>query len=414
MIKIMSCPAPTSFLLSSIGQIGRLATRRCGSPPTSRIDHVVHFFATASLGIPPPPLCLGYVAGLHASSPGNPWSGHFDEAYDVLQEVDPQVLLDFEREMLESEGFVFRHSTKSVSVIDRVAPKGEAAGKDGGGNTRFLVFNDRPKLVQSAIVINAEGEELAVAGGQRRLGAPPPLCGPTATHLGGLALAAPLWMAATKSQRREPSAQNGKSHAYRPRAVVLGAGGCTVPAVLSLAGWAVTAVEPSVDVREAATRYFGAKEAGIDLVAGCGEEYLQGTTALADVLIVDAEDGFLAPPRSMRDESFWTGAVIPSLHQNAVVAVNLIGDERERMSLQETVKLAFRDARRPCEVWCCPVPAIANVSDRHSILFVTPTGSELDAQKIREATLGSNFVEREMEWMEEATAALPTPSSRAQ
>ena len=102
------------------------------------------------------------------------------------------------------------------------------------------------------------------------------------------------------------------------------------------------------------------------------------------------------------------------MHQNAVVAVNLIGDERERMSLQETVKLAFRDARRPCEVWCCPVPAIANVSDRHSILFVTPTGSELDAQKIREATLGSNFVEREMEWMEEATAALPTPSSRAQ
>jgi len=380
MLSSSTCKAITRLLRPS-----RASFRRCFTATT----------VISSSSSTPPPLSLGYVAGLQATNPDNPWNGSFEEAYSTLQQVDPQLLLDFEEDIWQSDGFVFRHSTKGVSVIDRKPYRtGDSSSGNSKGNnknndnsedddshkgaTRFLVFNDRPKLVQSAIeieevILDTTGRETtamtavttATIGRPKHVGAPPPLCGPTATHLGGLALAAPLWMADNNKTLKCSDDNSSKREDIifhrPPRTIVLGAGGCTIPAVLSLAGCHVTAVEPSDDVREAAIAYFGVKEAGIDLVAGYGEDYLMKKCnhGEIDILIIDAEDGSSAPPKSMREADFWTNLVVPSLAQDAVVAVNLIGSDTERMEIQKTVEMAFGAAGVQCKVWCCNVPKIA-------------------------------------------------------
>ena len=250
----------------------------------------------------------------------------------------------------------FIHSTRDISVIDM-----EITGE--GKAIRSLVFNARPKLIQSSITIDHVGARAQV------LGFPPPLVGLIATHLGGLALAVPLWLA---SNHKTLPAKNGLD---RPRTIVIGAGGCTIPAVLAKAGCDVTVIEPRTDVHDAAKQYFGADDAGIKFFVGKGEQYLNDSKDLIkklDLLLIDAEDGKSAPPQTMREESFWTGMVSPHLATNAVVAVNVIADQDERMELTRIVDKALQAH----DVWCCDVPGIANVSDRHCIMFATPQSKE--------------------------------------
>mmetsp|Transcript_29125 Transcript_29125/g.84658 ORF Transcript_29125/g.84658 Transcript_29125/m.84658 type:complete len:451 (+) Transcript_29125:132-1484(+) len=318
------------------------------------------------------PLSLGYVAGLQSHSTAAAtsheddeevtWSS-FDEAYEILEQIDPEVIYEFEENLWDEDNMKFIHSTRDISVIDM-----EITGEDKA--IRSLVFNARPKLIQSSIEIDHVG-----AIGPRMLGDPPPLIGLTATHLGGLALAVPLWLAINNKAFPAEDAPD------RPRAVVIGAGGCTIPAVLAKAGCDVTAIEPHLDVCDAAKQHFGAEDAGIELIAGYGEEYLSGDydskgadRGAFDLLIIDAEDGKSAPPRSMQEETFWTGSVLPRLSSNAVVAINVIADQNERIELSRIVDKALQSH----DVWCCEVPDIANVSDRHCIMFVTPQTTEED------------------------------------
>jgi spermidine synthase len=189
--------------------------------------------------------------------------------------------------------------------------------------------------------------------------------------LGGLALAVPLWLAS--HNRTLPA----KDDLDRPRAVVIGAGGCTIPAVLAKAGCDVTAIEPHADVYDAARQYFGADDANIKLLVGYGEEYLSDHDSKDldkkfHLLLIDAEDGQSTPPQSMREETFWTDAVSPHLATNAVIAVNIISNQEERFELTRIVDKALQGH----DVWCCEVPANANVSDRHCIMFATPQTKE--------------------------------------
>ena len=271
------------------------------------------------------PLSLGYVAGLQSHSSVShheddddeaTWSS-FDEAYDILEQIDPEVLYEFEQNVWDENRMKFIHSTRDISVIDM-----EVSGEDKA--IRSLVFNARPKLIQSSIEIDNVG-----ATGPKVLGAPPPLVGLTATHLGGLALAVPLWLAALSSNNEELSLGDTTNKA---RAIVIGAGGCTIPAVLAKVGCNVTAIEPHGDVCDAACRYFGAEDVGVTLVQGYGEEYLSQDTATADLLIVDAEDGKSAPPQSMQEESFWQEITLPRLSHRAIVAINVIADQKKKGS----------------------------------------------------------------------------------
>ena len=317
------------------------------------------------------PLSLGYVAGLQSHSKAASsshedddedvtWSS-FDEAYGILEQIDPQVLYEFEENLWDENNMRFIHSTRDISVIDM-----EITGEDKA--VRSLVFNARPKLIQSSIEI----EHVGATSGPKVFGAPPPLVGLTATHLGGLALAVPLWLASNK--KTLPPAKDGPD---RPRAVVIGAGGCTIPAVLAKVGCDITAIEPHADVHDAARQYFGADDANIKLIIGYGEQYLSENDSkdlnkTFDLLLIDAEDGKSAPPQTMREESFWTGAVAPHLASNAVVAVNIIANEDDRFQLTRIIDRVLQGH----DVWCCDVPDIANISDRHCIMFATPQTKE--------------------------------------
>jgi precorrin-6B methylase 2 len=248
---------------------------------------------------------------------------------------------------------------------------------------RSLVFNARPRLIQSSVEIDHVG-----ALGPKVLGTPPPLVGLTATHLGGLALAVPLWLASNKTAP-------GKDATNKPRAIVIGAGGCTIPAVLAKAGCDVTAIEPNIDVLEAACRHFGAEDAAIKLIAGYGEEYLAQETRKVDLLIIDAEDGKSAPPQSMREESFWGEVVLSRLEPDAIVAVNVIADQNERAELRRIVDKALESH----DVWCCEVPEVACVSDRHCIMFATPASTEFDAMRhFKEELNKFEYVDLPEEW----------------
>lgn len=345
------------------------------------------------------PLSLGYIAGLQSSptfsSSDTPqlWST-FDESYEILQEVDPNVLWELETELWEENRMKFIHSTKSISVIDYFV-------QEGGKNAiRSLVFNTRPKLIQSSIEV-----EYNTSGSCEKIlwQKPPPLVGFTSTHLGGLALSMPLWLASNKRMNDKHATQT-----KLPNVLVLGAGGCTVPSLLAQAGCKVTAIEANEDVRQAALDYFGATEAGIELLSGYGEEYLQNLVhsnshTKFDILLIDAEDGKSAPPKSMKSGAFWND-VQSKIHSDAVVAINIISDASERMEFQISVS----DALPYHNVWRCKVPEVAEVSKRHSLLFATPISPEKNTvlMRVKEILEVSNYVDRPLDWLKEVELSI--------
>jgi len=302
--------------------------------------------------------------------------------------------------MWEQDRMKFVHSTKEISVIDLYQLPRHGELKYGKA-IRSLIFNARPNLIQSSIEVEYRGDESSKV----LWGKPPPLVGLTATHLGGLALSVPLWLACRNN--RNQKIQDDKS---KPRALVLGAGGCTIPSVLKSSGCNVIAIEPSHDVRHAALRYFGAgtADADIELLPGYGEEYLKRKLDKVDILIIDAEDGQSAPPQSMKKGSFWREAVVPSLNADAVVAVNVIANpDTERMEFKHLVA----EAMPSHDVWCCEVPSVAEVSNRHCILFATPSSSvegKNDGNimpRVKETMDEFDYVDMKSEWIEEMELA---------
>lgn len=349
------------------------------------------------------PLSLGYQAGIQSTILGI----SFDDSYQILSNsnsttaqdddaiFDSQLLLEYENDMQTKQGVMFVWSTKEVSVID------VTDNIDTEIMNRCLIFNDRPHLIQSSIRIDSGDNGVDNAA----VAAPPHLLGESGTHLGGLALAVPLLDCITSAHDNQKQKKTRKEK----EAIVIGAGACTVPMVLSNnSSWNVRAIEPSHDVLHAAKTYFGAEAKNLELIASTGEEYLasilqqqqqQTATSLEEkdndesksgkgrkcqILIVDAEDGssisdddnsseeeeiiLTAPPKSMQSKEFWSNLVVPNLDNDkeAVIAINVIGTKAATKRFQNMLKDALPNHY---DIVSCGVPHEAGVSSRHSLLF---------------------------------------------
>lgn len=324
------------------------------------------------------------------------------EDADATSSFDQNLLVQWEQDLYQTRGIKFVWSTKDVSVIDVTSLSSSLTTGDGDNNTdgnkntattRCLIFNNRPHLVQSSIRMDSSSS----SNQQQQL--PPPLLGETGTHLGGLALSVPLlWEIMRNNLHHEHDAHDVPQESLllrqKKKAIVIGAGACTVPMVLAgLGGWNVTAVEPSGDVIYAAKSYFGANNihttngGTLELIESTGEAFLSSLVRNADkqsnkcqIFIVDAEDGntntsdgagmqqLTAPPASMQTKHFWRNLVVPCLDNDgsAVIAVNVIGKEEAVKHFQSMLKDALP---HHYTILQCHVPKDANVSRRHSLLF---------------------------------------------
>lgn len=298
------------------------------------------------------PLSRGFLAGLHAHATGvdHPEYDSFDSAYEAISQVPDTLLLEFEEELLNGQGRKFIFGSRLVSVIDTT--------KDTDSTTlRTLVLNERPNLVQTAVLVPGP------AGSQFTSdGAPSPI---TETHLGGLALAL-LFLPPPKPQSSTSC-------------VIVGAGGCTLPHTISRhipRPSSVVALEPCEEVCTAARKWFGiTPDCGFQLIPEFGEPYLSAQPAKSvNVLILDADDGSV-PPKSMQTSNFWSDVVRPVLHDQGVVGVNVIGDEDTQLNLQDT--LATSLPNHNITRVAAPVEADVDCS-RHSLLFATPQTIDAD------------------------------------
>jgi len=331
----------------------------------------------------------GYLAGLHsfssdtASSEEERQFDSFESAWDAITLVPRDLLDDFEAELWESQSRKFVHGTKYVSVIDAID-----TSIDDERFFRYLLWNERPHLVQTAVEIpsigapyrhyarSTDSNSAQTSGWIAR--PPSPV---SETHLGGLAMALPFWR-----QANDPG--------HLPNCLLIGAGGCSLAHTLTanLLHWnsslsnstqtdcLMTAVEASPEVVQASKLWFGAEPssppASFDLVCDTGELYLKSLVrddkAPIDVLIVDAEDGS-APPASMRTLDFWTNTVLPTLSTNPVIGVNVIGSEFDVANLVQTLETVFS---KHSKVLVVSPPSEANVSDRHKLIFVVPSTND--------------------------------------
>mmetsp|Transcript_61535 Transcript_61535/g.71907 ORF Transcript_61535/g.71907 Transcript_61535/m.71907 type:complete len:365 (-) Transcript_61535:49-1143(-) len=290
-------------------------------------------------------LC-GYMAGLHSHG-DHPEFPSFQSAWEAVTEVDATLLDDFEEQLWSEQGRKFIHGTRKVSVVD--------TKNDDCTVTRKLVLNERPNLVQTAIQVES------IAAPYCPLSPSPPLL--TQTHLGGLAMAVPFWRL------------NNSETKSSPHCVLIGAGGCSLPAILACHlgnAPSVVAIEPCREVLLASKLWFGADEsAKFSLVCQTGNDYLQSSLCRAiDVLIIDADDG-LAPPASMRTQSFWESIALPTLSHNCVVGVNVIGNQNERDELQNVLR---KTLPTHYDVISVSAPPEAGVSSRHALFFAIPEG----------------------------------------
>ena len=291
----------------------------------------------------------GFLAGLHLRSED---FGSFDEAWDAALSLENKLIEDFENDLWRDQKRRFVFGSKTCSVIDT---------EEDNGVTRKLVLNERPHLVQSAVKVNKVAGPFDLTSGIN-------LTSLQDTHLGGLALSLGFW----KIGNAAPSC---------PKCVVLGAGGCSIPMTLAQnlplheTENEIVAVEPNRDVKEAAATWFGAHDGNgkFRTVVGTGSWYLRGLhrhkgRGIIDLLIIDADDG-QAPPTEMRSRHFWRELVVPNLAPNAVVAVNIIGNENEGQALR---KVVASEATEHSAV-LIPAPEEAGcASDRHALLFAIP------------------------------------------
>jgi spermidine synthase len=262
----------------------------------------------------------------------------FTEAVELLDGIPPEQLREFQEALLSGEGKSVVYSNMKLSVIDSAEP--------GGALLRSLVFNARPNLVQTAVLVDAAGN----VDNSR----PPPIEGGSATHLQGLSLAVAL-----HSLHR--AAGRGATHSTPPRVCVLGAGGCSLPAhlLLTIPGATIDAVELSPAVLAAARDFFGvgALEAEhprsrFAVHCDCAASWIAARSSREDeqappydVVIVDIEDGgqdgdeveeLVAPPRAFLSPDF-LGDVRRSLAPGGIVAMNVVGTPAAAQSALQAV-----------------------------------------------------------------------------
>lgn len=326
---------------------------------------------------PNPPLCIGFLAGIQSSGPSAPFSD-FDDAYDLLQGVlatDASVIDCYEKDLWrESPRQKFVHSTKAISVIDTEIV---GASKHRGA-IRSLIHNRNPHLIQSSIIVpqvSAPGPASA---------APPPLTGLASTHLGGLALALPLFQCVQEKT---------------PTIAICGAGGCSLPRLLAHHGAIVSCCEPCPDTIFAATRFFGADDS-FTIQLDDSHSFLSKSRDI-DVLIIDAADSD-APPLSMRESNFWSSIVRPSLSlSGSIVATNFIGD----LHALDNFLGILREVLDNHDTFAVSPPAEAGVSDRHKLLFAIPKNVDLSAQ-LMEKVVGKGYLDSEEKWLEMIAVAV--------
>jgi len=366
----------------------------------------------------------------------------FESAWEAIQAVPEELLNDFEDELWETQSRRLIYGTKHASVIDAVEPirEGGAAGTAIAADhqptrvVRYLILNERPNLIQTAVEVLSVGAPYKHYFRQRRndgsvvddawMALPPPPV--SRTHLGGLAMALPLWHkanTATDNKAAAPTRTAPNEPFAAPNCLLIGAGGCSLAHTLAANLFLekhnqknadddpesmprLTAVEASPEILKASELWFGAKSSEkddekddektnenhgetarspeppfFDLVHDTGESYLaslvesserEGETSLIDILIVDAEDG-TAPPRSMRTPEFWQGQVLPSLNltRSPIVAVNAIGTDSEVSELVRTMQTALcgNGSGNDCVILVVDPPPEAGVTDRHKLVF---------------------------------------------
>lgn len=381
----------------------------------------------------------GYLAGLHSYQPSEEGEAEFESfesAWDAIQSVPDDLLEDFEDELWESQSRRFVYGTKEVSVIDAVETEtnDEIQPQKGEKVIRYLVFNERPNLIQTAVEVPRVGapyEHYHFDENKRMVAQPPsPI---SQTHLGGLAMALPFWHKAN-----DPKTTTKPFNS--PNCLLIGAGGCSLAHTLaanmfleeyndiatsdneekpqSIARPGLTAVEACPEIMRASILWFGAgtrsdetsknsKKYGsdppfFDLVESTGELYLDSlvksltaetdtsdsnNTASIDVLIIDAEDGS-APPQSMRSHDFWINLILPSLNheRSPVIGVNSIGTEMETNELALTMQQAFGG---DYTILAVAPPPQAMVNDRHKLIFALPQTRMVKSDPATDATYWS-------------------------
>jgi len=253
------------------------------------------------------PRSRGYLAGLSIAPGADMEGSSFEEAFQLLGHVDEGLLSEYEQDLWHEERLQFVFATKQVSVIDSAIGAEEYV--------RLLVRNSEPRLVQTAVPIDKMGAQ-----------SPPfparsPLFGQYGTHMGGLALAVPLWCASDR--------KSAKADISQPRVLVIGGGGGSIPRTIAAALPAATVdvVELCPDTRRVARECFGLRELEstglLQLHGGCGAEHLMSIEkGSVDVLIIDAagsqEEGLHAPPLALRSPVFWAavahGLALPGQH----------------------------------------------------------------------------------------------------
>eukprot|EP00536_Pseudo-nitzschia_multiseries_P010177 jgi/Psemu1/25245/gm1.25245_g len=419
-------------------------------------------------------IACGFLAGLHSHQQPNldsrdevvpeeeepPEFDSFESAWEAVRMVPEELLDEFEDELWKTQSKRFVYGTKTVSVIDAIErPSADSlrnqhqqptangvkrqttdiettdgANSDGQRGSderifRYLVLNERPHLIQTAIEVDSVG---APYDYRHSDGQPSPI---SQTHLGGLAMALPFWRKANAGVAEATPGDNNARvivddlilNKNAPNCVLIGAGGCSLAHTLAADLYRhysheqrplLSAVEACPEILRASRLWFGAgtetqdghgpatapsssqtplPPASFDLVCDTGESYLQSLKSccdeenedgpnqkmMIDVLIIDAEDGS-APPESMRTTIFWTETVLPVLNfgerrsHRPVVGVNAIGNESEVSELMDTMRKAFDDDSEYDEYTILAVspPPEAKVSNRHKLVFVLPISKD--------------------------------------
>ena len=386
----------------------------------------------------------GYLAGLHSYQPNQQDETEteseqqaefesFESAWEAIQSVPEELLKDFEDELWETQSKRFVYGSKEVSVIDAVIDEEES--HQNSKVVRYLVWNERPNLIQTAVEvprISAPYQHYFCdeKDTTQLLARPPaPI---SQTHLGGLAIALPFWLKANGNPNNKDGDPSPKPM-NAPNCLLIGAGGCslahTLAANLFLDGYnhiaaadtstddsdrrkipQLTAVEASSEIIHVSMLWFGAKQDNeekvgaekddsaspeppfFNLVHTTGESYLESlakqsnsttqrtnsSSSAIDILIIDAEDGS-APPHSMRSTTFWEELVLPSLNFNGspVIGVNSIGTKSETDELVRTIQQAFSGNETApglsYRILVVAPPPEAKVTDRHNLIFALPT-----------------------------------------
>jgi len=247
----------------------------------------------------------------------------YDEACETVQALPPALLAQFEAD-LAAAGQQLVASTRELTVLDTEAPA-------PGTWLRSLHFNARLDYVQSCVLVRGGGGDCPADRVPDHSSAPPST-GATATHLRRLLNAVGLQRLLLPAGDPDPAPL---------RIVVLGAGGCTVPAHLATAlrhPAAVEAVEISPAVVEVAHEWFGIStipDETLRVHTSCALEWMRCAEQPIDVLLIDLESGasgasgeIRAPPPEVLAPAFLSRiAALVGRHKPGAVAVNTIASE---------------------------------------------------------------------------------------